>query len=334
MKYSYLILVVFFNLILNPLHAEIERRAAIDVGSGGTKVLIADVDIDTKQIIQVVYENSFPVPYQSALDRSADGTFDQTTRDLGLKTFKQVKEIADQHQVQRIAAVATSAFRKSNNAVEFVTQVNSETAINLKIIPQKEEGEIAFYSAVSTGKFHEDEMLVWDIGTGSQQLTTTNDNHQLIVYMGETMGSIEFKNYIINIIQDFDSDEITTPNPISSTELKVADSYARAFGRKAFPLIKSKIKNHVTVVGIGRLFFNSIRPLASEDGVITRDGLRAYISAAMNKTDGDLNNPYANVDVPNCILVLAIMKSLHIQEVYPLETTSTRGLLVNPTYWE
>jgi exopolyphosphatase/guanosine-5'-triphosphate,3'-diphosphate pyrophosphatase len=334
MKYSCFVLVVLFNLILNPLQAEIERRAAIDVGSGGTKVLIADVDSDTKQIVNVVYENSFPVPYQSALDRSPDGTFDQATRELGLRTFKQIKEITDQHQVQRIAAVATSAFRKSNNGVEFAEQVNAETAIPLKIIPQKEEGEIAFYSAVSTGKFQEDEMLVWDIGTGSQQLTTTNEAHQLIVYMGETMGSIEFKNYIIDIVQDHDSDDIMTPNPISPTDLKVADSYARSFGRKAFPLIKDKIKNHVTVVGIGRLFFNSVRPLASEEGVITRDGLRAYISAALNKTDGDLNNPYANVDVPNCILVLAIMKALHIQEVYPLETTSTRGLLVNPSYWE
>jgi exopolyphosphatase/guanosine-5'-triphosphate,3'-diphosphate pyrophosphatase len=78
---------------------------------------------------------------------------------------------------------------------------------------------------------------------------------------------------------------------------------------------------------------NSIRPLASEDGVITRKGLRRVIEDSLNKTDEELNNPFAHVDVSNCILTLAIMKALHIQEIRPIETTTTRGLLVSPTYW-
>lgn len=325
---------VFVISVFMQVNADIERRAAVDVGSGGTKVSIADVDSDTNQIVQVILETSFPVPYQASLDKSVDGTFDAETKAAGLKTFKAIKEMADQHEVQKIAAIATSAFRKANQVKDFISLIENQTAIHVQIIPQREEGEIAFFSALATGAFNPEEVVVWDIGTGSLQMTTTNENNALTVYMGEQMGSVAFKNYIVSAVQENDLEDTLSPNPISEEDLKVADSYVRAFARKAYPIIKQKIQNHGTVVGIGRLFYHSIRPLASEGDVITRDGLRSFINESLNKTDEELNNPFAHVDVSNCILTLAIMKALHIQEIRPVETTTTRGLLVSPAYWD
>src|SRR5258708_678017 len=95
-------LIIFFIITaFTHVNADIERRAAIDIGSGGTKVAIGDVDTETNQIIQIVLDTSFPVPYQASLDKSSDGTFDGETKELGLKTFKEIKEIADQFQVQK-----------------------------------------------------------------------------------------------------------------------------------------------------------------------------------------------------------------------------------------
>lgn len=330
MKYKLILFLLFISFQLN---ADIERRAAIDIGSGGTKVAIADVDTETNQIIQIHLDTSFPVPYQASLDKSHDGTFDLETQALGLKTFKTIKELTEQYQVQKIVAVATSAFRKANNSKEFVAKIKHETNIHVAIIPQREEGEIAYFSALASGEFNPNEAVVWDIGTGSLQMTTSNENEGLTVYMGEQMGSVAFKNYIIAALQENDLEEIDSPNPITEDDLKAADSYARAFGRKAYPLIKQKIKNTGSVIGIGRLFFYSIRPHAAENGVITRSGLRKYIEESLNKTDEELNDPFAFVDVSNCILTLAIMKSLHIHEIHPVETTSTKGLLIAPSYW-
>lgn len=321
-------------LVCFTLDAEIVRRAALDIGSGGTKIAIADVDTETRQVVEVHLESSFPVPYQASLDKSPDGTFDQETRDLGLKTFKDIKAIAESYQVENITAVATSAFRKANNAKDFAALVKKETGIEIRIIPQREEGEIAFFSALATGTLAPEEVLVWDIGTGSQQMTVQNEAGDLIVFMGENMGSVEFKSYIIDTIQENDLAEVNSPNPMTEEDNKLADVYARAFGRKAYPLIKEKIKNKAAVIGIGRLFYNSIRPIAAEGNVITRNGLRKFITSSLNKSDAELNNPYAHVDVSNCILALAVMKALHIQEIEPVETTTTKGLLVAPQYWE
>ncbi len=327
------LIILFVLSTLTEAGADIERRAAIDIGSGGTKVTVADVDTETNQIVQIVLDMSFSVPYQASLDKSLDGTFDQETKALGLKTFKEIREIADQYQVQKIVAIATSAFRKANNSKVFILEIEKEADIKVQIIPQREEGEIAFFSALASGEFNPEGAVVWDIGTGSLQITTANTSDGLTVYMGEQMGSVAFKNYIISAVQENDIEDTISPNPISEEDLKTADIYARAFARKAYPIIKQKIQDQHTVIGIGRLFYHSIRPLAAEGDVITRKGLRKFIENSLNKTDGELNNPFAHVDVTNCILTLAIMKALHIQEILPVETTTTRGLLISPAYW-
>lgn len=328
-----LLIVLFTFTLFFRADATVERRATIDVGSGGTKIAIADVETDTNTIVEVVMESSFPVPYQNSLDKSDDGTFDDETKNLGLHTFQKIKEITNQHQVEKIVAVATSAFRKSNNAVEFTKEVEAQTGIEVKIISQKEEGEIAFFSAMATGNYDPAETVVWDIGTGSMQITTMNEKGNLVVYMGEAMGSIAFKNHIISSIQEQDLAEVDTPNPLRIEDVKKADRYVRGFGRSAYPLIKKKIVSQKKVVGIGRLFYNSIRPVAAKEDIISRSGLRKYISNSLYKTDEEINNPYANVDVSNCILALGIMKSLHIRTIEAIETTSTKGLLVAPAYW-
>lgn len=335
MKNKTISFIALFIVCSYSLFGAIERRATIDIGSGGTKFAIAEVETDTQQITQMILETSFPVPYQASLDKSSDGTFDEATRAKGLKVFQEIKELTEAHQVQKIVAVATSAFRKANNATKFVTEIEKQTQIKVRIIPQRQEGEIAFFSALASGGFNAANVLVWDIGTGSMQMTVQNDQQELTVYMGESMGSVAFKSYIIDTVQDKNVEEASSPNPMNTTDVSSADRYVRSFGRKAYPLIKQKIKSHSQVLGIGRLFYNSIRPLAAdEEGKITRKGLRAFIRASLDKTDQELNNPYADVDVSNCILALAVMKALHIQEIYPVETTSTKGIMIYPEYWD
>lgn len=331
---NYILIVLTFLLVFSAnLQGEIERRAAIDVGSGGTKIAIADVDTETNQIVDILYDASFSVPYQSSLDLSYDNKIDAETRALGLHTFTRIKEITDEFGVQKISAIATSAFRKAENGQEFFIDVQGATGIIVQIIPQREEGEIAYFSALASGLVNSDEAVVWDIGTGSMQMMTRDVRGNLSVYMGEKMGSVAFKNYVVSQVQSQDLEFKYSPNPMNEDDLYFSDRYARGFARNANQIIKKRIKTSGKVIGIGRLFYHSIRPLASENDVITRKKLRKYIENALNKTDSELNSPYAHVDVTNCILTLAMMKALHIKKIEVIETTSTRGLLISPKYW-
>jgi len=314
----------------------IERRAAIDVGSGSTKVCIADIDLSTNQIVRVLYDGSFPVPYQAYLETNPDNLFNHEIQEKGLAAFAKIQDLLKEYQVASTAAVATEAFRKSANGESFALLVKEKTGIPLKVIPQEDEGAIAFYSALSASCTSPENLLIWDIGTGSFQIIADDrpgeSDHELVVYM-QSMGSVPFKNYIIKDVQGKNPSLIQSPNPITEGDWKKADALARKMGRHALPFIKEKVKIvEGSVVGIGRLFGNSVKPMG-HDGKITRKDLRAFIRESLNKTDEALGDPFANVNISNAILVLGVMKSLHIHEINIVETTSTKGIICYEPYW-
>ena len=356
MKYKNIISVIFACFIITTLHAaepalEIERRAAVDTGSGSTKVTIADVDVTNGKIHTILFEESFPVPYQAALESSYDGRFDQNIRELGLGTFHKIHELLESYEVEKVAAVATAAFREANNGIEFADEVMRKTGIPLTVIPQREEGTLAYFSGIASTDRSPEELIVWDIGTGSFQMTTLNNSlfveeqpeleDTLTVFMGG-IGSIPFRNYIIEVIQDKDVELNPTPNPMTEEEVKEADRYARSIARKAYPLIKDKIKQpEVSLIGIGRLFSSSISmrlgPLKKKsmgiENTIVRKDLRGFIESTVGKSEEELDDPFAHVDISNAILVLAFMKALHIHEIQIVDTKSTRGMLIYSPYW-
>ncbi len=314
--------------------AYIERRAVVDVGSGSTKFCIADVDTRTQQVVNVVLRESYAVPYQAAMEASYDHTFSVEVKERGLETFRTIDALCKEHGVQKVTAVATEAFRQSMNGEKFAAEVNEKTQIPLRIITQKEEGEIAFYSAASlVSDIPKEELVVWDIGTGSYQMSIGEKDQDLTVFMG-SVGSVPFKNYIVDVVQAGDSSQGTTLHPLTREEHLAADRYARALARKAYPNIKEKITSvDRKVSGIGRLFTNSLLPFAEDDQKITRADLRKFIESNYGKTKEEMNDPYSEANLSNAILVLGFMKALHIKEIRALDAASSQGMLTFPKYW-
>ncbi|MBY0529615.1 MAG: hypothetical protein K2P51_05430 [Rhabdochlamydiaceae bacterium] len=316
--------------------ADLERRAVIDVGSGSTKFCIADVDIKTQSVVKIILNESYAVPYQASLEASDDYTFSREVRDTGIQTFTKINALCEEYNVQKVTAVATEAFRKSMNGESFAKEVYEKTFIPLRIITQKEEGAIAYYSAASLIKDRpQEDLIVWDIGTGSYQITMENKEGDLSVFMGN-VGAVPFKNYIIDVVQNQDSTSPSaTLHPFTEADHIAADRYARALARQAFPNIKHQIsEKDGKVVGVGRLFTNSLLPFAQDPEKITRADLRKFIASCYGKTKEELNNPFSEADLANATLALGFMKALHIKEVHALSAATTQGMLTYAPYWE
>ena len=117
-------------LLVDPIAVlpQVERRAVVDVGSGSTKFCIADVDPVTHQMIQMIFNESYPVPYQAALEKSEDHSFNRDVRDLGLKTFKIIDDKCKEYGVEKIAAVATEAFRAVYECRKFCKRSPSDSS--------------------------------------------------------------------------------------------------------------------------------------------------------------------------------------------------------------
>ncbi|MGD0664526.1 MAG: hypothetical protein ABSA17_02185 [Rhabdochlamydiaceae bacterium] len=311
-------------------YPQIERRAVIDVGSGSTKVCIADVDLRTNTVVKVIVQESHAVPYQASIEATQDRSFNSEVREKGISTFAKIKATCEAQGVQKITAVATEAFRQASNQANFVQEIREKVGFSVRVIPQKEEGVIAFYSTSTLKKeIPESNLIVWDIGTGSYQLTVNKDT----VSMG-TVGSVPFKEYLTGIVKARDP---STPSlhPFTREDYKKADAYARKLAREsALPELKSQIrKQDGSVIGVGRLFTSSLAPVAKDSTLIKRSDLRAYIQGSFGKTKEQMNSPFSESDVSNAVKALGFMKALRIHAITPVESATTQGMLTYAPYW-
>jgi exopolyphosphatase/guanosine-5'-triphosphate,3'-diphosphate pyrophosphatase len=328
------ILLVLFWLPANrALFTSGEVRAAIDIGSGATNLKVAKVDPKTSKILVQLFEKSIPVPYQKHLEQSSDQTFDRPVMDQGIHAIKALKEMADSYHVKKIVAVATAAFRASNNAQQFAQEIERETGVQVRIINQDEEGILAFRGALAITNVQPQHALTWDIGGGSMQLTTLTKEGTYFVEKGKT-ASIPFKIGVIEQIEHKDGKTVHSPNPMNAEQMQAAIQYAGKLSQESDPFIKSKIQDPTTeVIAVGSLFNYGIRPMVGS-AVVKENELAKAVMEREGKTDEELpGGPLAEVAVTNPLLVVGYMKGLHIHQVEVLNVNNADGALTYPAYW-
>lgn len=310
-----------------------EIRAVLDIGSGATNMKIAKVDVDKDKIISLIFEKSIPVPYQKHLEQSPDMTFDSDVMNQGIQAIKSLKDMADHHQVKKVMAVATAAFRKASNAPQFAQEIERKTGVPVRIIDQDEEGILAFRGALALSPVSAQNVVVWDIGGGSMQLTALTEGGTYLVDKGQT-ASIPFKNAIIQEVEGQDYQQIQTPNPINEQDFQNALKYAGNAALAANPAIIDKLKEPSShVLAVGSLFNYGIRPLVGQ--TFDQANLNQAIQPLLGKTDSELSRgALAEVAVSNPILVLGYMKALEIPKVTILNVNNADGALTYAPYWE
>lgn len=308
--------------------ADMERRAIIDIGSGGTKYLIADYNTVTGDYT-IVKEGKINVPYQRALNGSEDHTFDRAIRDEGIAAFQEIQMVFHQYGVQQNYAFATEAFRQATNATDFVAEIANRSGITVNILEQKDEAAIAFQQAALNLGVPEDELVVLEIGTGSFQLSIKDET----AHMGD-LGSVPFHHHILTEILGVEAGGKITS--LTDEQMKVADKLARDIARQAEKDIKNVIRGDAgrAIVGIGNLFTRSLAPHAANPDVITRKDIRNFIKEILQKTPEEIqNDPFLSTDLSNAILALGFMKALQIHEINVLDTSNTTTILRTEANW-
>ncbi len=337
-----------------------ETRAALDIGSGVTRLKIAEVDIKTNKISKILFREVIPIPFQDDLESSNDKNFSREIMDRGIVTFTDFKNTAGILGAKKIVAVATESFREAKNASAYVNEIKEKLGIEVNILTQNQEGWIAFKAAVSTCPNEcSDSSVVWDVGGGSFQFTIENQNHDLEHFNG-TFASIAFKNYLIETIQKKSLENTATPNPISAEEGAKAVKYAEEFSLKVGENIKEKMKDSQnTVIGIGGIFLYGIRPYLlnktdrAEPITLTRQNLDTLIAKFVGLDDVSVSqtvqsllvSPQKHIDdepldkslvavtVSNFFYIKGFMEGLGIDQVVIKDVCNADSLLITPAYW-
>ncbi len=294
------------------------KKGAFDIGSGSTKAIFATINKCEGKIVEVLFEKQSPLKFKASL-RYNSSQIPQSLRKKATKVLSQWKAKGLELGVTQFTAVATEVFRQATNGGRFIKKLSKDTGIPIKIITQEDEALIGFWAGVANAKQSPEDVLVWDIGGGSMQMSHINDKGQIDYYLGK-IASVSFKKRISGNM---------TPNPLLPVGSKQAAIKARNLAQIDVPQEFIKSIQEKEVIGIGGVHYHS---LGKKLDYLSYDQkqLREKMLASSYLTDKEIGGSYSATDVTNMALVLGFMEGLDIKRVTPVNVNLAHGLLLAP----
>ena len=141
------------------------RKAAIDIGTNSTRLLITDVD---------ERGHFFPIVTQERLTHlgaglDAAGRLAPEAMERVLAAVREYKSLCQKHHVVEIRLFATSATRDAVNRAEFLHRIRETTGLSCRLLTGEEEATLSFLGATSDIDVA-DRVMVWDLGGGSTEI--------------------------------------------------------------------------------------------------------------------------------------------------------------------
>lgn len=315
--------------------ATVVRRAAFDIGAANIKCIIADVDISTGLIVHPVATLSEKVDFAEDLARSYDGNLSKEIMALGIQTLERLKAVAVEKNALEYSAVGGRIFQKAQNGRAYFVRIRQETGIPSRVISEQQAAMLCYHAVRQELGDKAHDLLVWDIGGNSMQMTIRKPDGGLLFYI-DPMASVAFKNVVIQTIQRKDINTTVSPNPVSPGEVEQALAYIQAHAAMTVPLyIANRLaRPGLTVAGIGGVHYYSVpEVLGGRKETYTRDEVAEALKKWTGRPDKDFKSEYAESRLTNLILVLGYMDALGIEEVRPLKINQADGLFAAREFW-
>ncbi|MFG2628704.1 exopolyphosphatase [Streptomyces sp. NPDC048473] len=154
------------------------RVAAIDCGTNSIRLLVADADPSTGELVELDRRMEI-VRLGQGVDRT--GRLAPEALERTFAACRQYAEVIKEHGAQKIRFVATSASRDAENRDEFVRGVLDILGVEPEVISGDQEAEFSFTGATKelAGRDHlAKPYLVVDIGGGSTEFVVGDDHVQ------------------------------------------------------------------------------------------------------------------------------------------------------------
>ncbi|MEA2334078.1 MAG: exopolyphosphatase / guanosine-5-triphosphate,3-diphosphate pyrophosphatase, partial [Solirubrobacteraceae bacterium] len=122
------------------------RVAVVDIGTNSTRLLIADVDRDSRSLQELV-RRSRVTRLGEGVDSS--GSLSAAAIDRVLETLEQYRREMDDHACEANLAVLTSAVRDADNGEQFAARVRVDYGFDARVLSGDEEAQLTFLGAMS-----------------------------------------------------------------------------------------------------------------------------------------------------------------------------------------
>jgi exopolyphosphatase/pppGpp-phosphohydrolase len=314
-------------------------RAAIDFGSGAVKIQAAEVDADG--LVHPPLLAKFIVLNLTEDAARNNGSISLEMEQKAMKILRELKreaiEAASNRPVE-FSGIATAVFRKAQNGSAILKRFETELGIPFRILDQEEEGKLGFYAAkVLFPAVPEENLLSWDSGNGSFQLTAQNEE-RFLVYLGP-LGHGTLR---VILAKDIRGGAVLQPhesgNPVSKEEATALKERLGELLPKVPDWLSLKLASNETFIatfGDGESIFSIIAEAAGKN-VLQLSDARKVIEAYIEKNDEAFDAAGLHrKTLTSAILLEAMMEYFGIKTIHFKKSIGvTAGMLVDPVLWQ
>ena len=163
---------------MDEIRKDAETYAAIDIGSNAVRLLIKQLESDTRPLFNKAL--LLRVPLRLGFDVFAEGKISRKKeKDLIrlMKCYRQLMKIQLMkiYNVDDYRACATSAMRDAENGQSVIRTVFKETGIRIEIIDGQEEAKMIYSNHIETMRGRKGNFMFVDVGGGSTEINLLAD---------------------------------------------------------------------------------------------------------------------------------------------------------------
>lgn len=174
----------------------IEKYAAIDIGSNAVRLLISDVLIQDDRAARFKKSSLVRVPIRLGADVFLNKRISPENEKRMIDTMTAFKLLMRSHNVSKYKACATSAMREAENGPEITKIIKEQSGIQIDII--NGEVEAAIIAATDLHSFIDENKtyLYVDVGGGSTEFTVIHLGNK-IVSKSAKIGTVRLLNNMV-----------------------------------------------------------------------------------------------------------------------------------------
>ena len=301
-------------------------RAAFDIGSGSTKMVVAKVNTCQQQVVQILLEQQLGVNYYQDLQQNGQKLSAKIMQE-GLQALQTLKAAAQQKGASDFIAAGTKVFRDAQNVNEFTKKLE-KAGIRFQVLSDQDEAVLGFRAAAAKTGINPKDLVVWDIGGGSMQIAIGGNPQNPWDPQDMYLGNLAAKGFLHIVLTTFYDAKTQTPNPYGkkiTPVQKMAQGLAEAL---IAPALREKIAGK-QVVGIGPVHNIAVLKVLEPSTDYRLGQLEKSIKAKANYTDAQLgNDQFSPETLTNALLVAGFMHALKINQLTPAKIHLGHGLLV------
>jgi exopolyphosphatase / guanosine-5'-triphosphate,3'-diphosphate pyrophosphatase len=147
------------------------RQGVLDVGSNTAHLLVVDAHRGAPPLPAF----SFKRPIRLAEHLDAEGAIDDAGTKALLDFIHVALTVAEDKGCESILGFATSAIREATNGEDVLALVESETGVQLDVLPGSDEARLTFLAVRRWYGWSSGRTMVFDIGGGSLEIAAGSD---------------------------------------------------------------------------------------------------------------------------------------------------------------